>query len=62
MSVKVIGQSDDSKKVTCRNCGAVLRYWPVDVQERVVRDYTGVSERECHIVCPKCSKRVYVDA
>lgn len=59
MAVEVIGK-DDSKyrKVTCDNCGSILRYLPNDVQNKSVYSF-GESEVVSYIVCPECERLVY---
>lgn len=61
MAVEIIGEDENLKrKVMCRNCGAVLEYLPVDTKSRHVSDYSGDSERECYVECPRCKRRVTV--
>lgn len=34
MAIKIIGQDDTlAKRVSCRNCGAINEYLPIDVRE-----------------------------
>lgn len=56
---EVIGQDDDKhKRATCRNCGAILKYWPREVKQRDGTDYGGGPSGEEWIDCPRCSKKV----
>lgn len=58
--VEVIGQCEKvAKKATCKNCGAILRYYEKDTR---VRRYTTMGERDSDIaiVCPQCKKDVVV--
>jgi len=57
MAVTVVGQAGGGKKVVCKKCGAVLKYWPVDV--KCVRGCDGVGSHKV-IKCPKCGGSVYV--
>ncbi len=60
MAVEKTGQ-DKSKqrKVTCKNCGAKLSYYPKDVKTQSV---TSMCESEVisWIVCPQCKAHVTV--
>lgn len=61
MAVEVIGEDEGVyKRISCRNCAAILRYVPADVKERHGRDYSGGSDGCEYIVCPKCSKQVVI--
>lgn len=59
MAVVVVGK--DPAQVltaTCRGCASILQYVRSDVQERIVRDYTGDAESFHFINCPCCNKEV----
>jgi hypothetical protein len=49
-----------SKECICRNCGATLRYVPVDIKEKKEYDYTGDCDLVNYIVCPNCATDVTV--
>lgn len=49
------------KKVTHKECGAVIGYFQKEVKKgHVHEDYGGGSEQMYYIVCPNCSEKVYV--
>jgi hypothetical protein len=49
------------KKVTHRECGAVIGYYQNEVQDGgVYEDYGGGRELWYYIVCPNCGKKVEV--
>lgn len=57
--VRVIGTDDRLRReTTCRNCAARLEYYPRDVQERMVSDYGGGSDRYQYILCAGCGREV----
>ena len=58
--VEVIGKSDKSKTVTCRNCGSILGYWPIDrleTRSQITSDALFITR---HIICPTCQWKVLV--
>ena len=56
---EIIGQDDDkAKRATCRNCGAILKYWPREVKKREGRDYSGGPDGVEWIDCPQCGEKV----
>ena len=58
MAIKIVGVDDKMvRQVTCRNCGTVLEYLPVDVEKITVMDYTGCADTEFFITCPQCKGR-----
>lgn len=60
MAVKVVGFDEKAKKqITCKNCGSVLEYLPIDVKYRSVRhfDETDIIKS---VDCPKCMKEVKI--
>lgn len=48
------------KEVICKNCGAVLQYVPMDVQQKVTVDYTGGKDTYHYIECPPCKNEISV--
>ena len=48
------------KRVTCRNCASIVEYTPADTKLVKVTDYTGSSDMECHLTCPKCGDTINV--
>ena len=55
--VEVIGQSDlPSKQVTCKNCGAVLKYFKKDLICRRFSDYRGDKDTYYYVKCPQCKE------
>ena len=61
MTVEVIGEAPEVlKEAKCRGCGALLRYGTKDVHERMVTDYSGSSDLEEWIDCPRCTSRVII--
>jgi ribosomal protein S27E len=61
MSIRKVGQDEAvTKRVTCRKCGSILEYLPVDVQHGTSTDYTGVSDTYSYIKCSECNNTVYV--
>ena len=58
--IKVVGQANEvAKRVTCRNCGAILEYTPHDLQEQLTKDITGSADIVFYLKCPQCGYRVY---
>ena len=60
MAVEKVGQDESkAKRATCANCGAVLKYYPKDVE---VKSYSCMGESDTYsfIVCPECKKQVAV--
>ena len=58
--IKVVGQDDSvARRVTCRNCGAILEYTPHDLQERQTRDISGSVDITLYVKCPRCGNHVY---
>jgi DNA-directed RNA polymerase subunit RPC12/RpoP len=58
--VKVVGQdSAVSKRITCKNCGAINEYLPADVRELYRgRDISGCGEGRDGFNCGQCGKEV----
>lgn len=58
--VKVVGIDESAiKRVTCKNCAALLEYTPSEVQTKSVSDYSGSSDIVAFLRCPKCDAEVY---
>lgn len=59
MAVEKVGQSDESKRrVTCKNCGAVLEFLPKDVQYMSLSCMGESAGGYDYIVCPDCESQV----
>lgn len=59
--VKIVGEDPTQiKRVTCKNCAAILEYILSEVKSRTSRDYTGCVDTDHFITCPKCNKEVVV--
>ena len=60
--VEVIGQDPGAgKRITHRNCGAIIRYFPKDL--RILysgTDYGGGPDGAEGFTCPQCGKDVIV--
>jgi len=49
------------QQVTHRECGAVIGYFPNEVQDGgIYEDYGGNSERLFYIICPNCGHKLTV--
>lgn len=58
--IKVVGQDGSvAKRVTCRNCGAILEYTPHDLKEQQTKDITGSADIVFYLKCPQCGYYVY---
>lgn len=61
MTVEVIGKDQSVQKTcTCRKCGSILKYYPVDVKQGTSYDYTGDRDYYKYISCPSCGNQVHV--
>jgi DNA-directed RNA polymerase subunit RPC12/RpoP len=63
MPIKIINKEPDKKLVkqcTCRNCGALLEYMPVDTFTKIHTDYTGDTDTYTYITCPNCNYQIIV--
>jgi DNA-directed RNA polymerase subunit RPC12/RpoP len=61
MGIEIVGENEEAKrKASCRKCGAVLLYLPIDVQQKDYRDYSGVSDTSYWIDCPRCRNKIVV--
>lgn len=60
MVIKVIGQDQSLvKKITCRHCGAINEYLPIDVRNLYSgRDYSGGSDGRDGFNCGQCNKEI----
>jgi len=59
--VKVVGEDPAQiKRITCRNCAAILEYTQSEVDSKIVRDYGGGTDTYHFITCPKCHNEVIV--
>lgn len=60
MAVEVIGQDESVyRQVTCKNCSAILRYVPADVNHSTAH-CMGEVEVVSSVKCPKCEASVPV--
>lgn len=60
MAIEKVGDDEKAKrKITCKNCGSILRYLPRDIQSRQVTHQSDI-DTEYHIVCPECKALVDV--
>lgn len=57
---KVIGRAKPLK-VTHKHCGSIIEYYPIDIEKKYVDDARCGGETYYWVVCPKCSKHVYVE-
>lgn len=61
MSVKKVGQDKTVKKrVTCKNCSAILEYLPKDVSSRELHSFGEWDGTFYYIICPDCKQEVKV--
>ena len=59
MGINIVGKDPSVvKRVTCRNCGSILEYTPVDEKKDYSSDYTGGRDTYSYISCPCCGKQV----
>lgn len=61
--VKVVSDKPvRTKKVVCSKCGYELEYTGEDVQSHTSTDYSGCSDTDYYITCPRssCNERVFV--
>lgn len=62
MAIEVVGFDEGAKKrVTCKNCGSILEYLPVDVESQSVRHFDE-TDIIYLIKCPTCKEDVKVEA
>lgn len=64
MAIKVIGQDQSlAKQATCRHCGAVNEYLPIDVRElHRGKDIDGGSSVTKGFNCGQCQKEVVTES
>lgn len=63
MAVKVIRKGKlkpKPKQIGCKNCGAVLEYYPVDVKSVHGTDYGGGPDGCEWVDCPQCGKQAII--
>ena len=62
--IKVVGQdASTAERVTCRHCGAINEYHPIDVREfHRGRDYGGGSDGSDGFNCGQCQKEIVTKA
>lgn len=59
--IKIVGTDHKvAKQATCRHCGSILEYMPVDIKTRTSVDYSGSKDIVKYITCPSCSENVIV--
>lgn len=59
MAIEVLGQDPDAlKEVSCRGCGARLRYGTKDIKTGTRTYYDGSSDAVDYIICPECNSEV----
>jgi ribosomal protein S27E len=55
-----IGQDESvARQVTCRQCGAILKYYPREIEVKTY-SYMGESEQSSFIKCVECKTEVTV--
>jgi hypothetical protein len=47
-------------RVTHKDCGALIEFYPNEIKSFVHYDYGGGSDMVYYIVCPNCGKNVEV--
>lgn len=62
MAIEILSKNHPSvAKITiCSNCGAELKYFPVDIRKHKSTDYTGSTDIDNVIDCPVCNNMIYV--
>lgn len=56
--VEIVGDDPQIKKrVTCRECGAILEYTPIETISAKHTDYSGSTETWHYVECPRCSNK-----
>jgi hypothetical protein len=62
MAVEVIGQDESKRRqATCGACGAVLAFYPEDVQSQALCSVAEYDGTIYYVVCPACKAHVCVD-
>lgn len=60
MAIEIVGEDPSRKlKATCRNCGAILEFLPIDVKHETVYSF-GESSVISSVKCPRCKCSVPV--
>jgi DNA-directed RNA polymerase subunit RPC12/RpoP len=58
---EVIGEDPTAgKEISCRGCGARVRYYQKDMVWRTSYDYDGSSDRYSIVKCPRCEHEIHV--
>lgn len=63
MAIKVLNDEPDPsvlKQVICGKCGVKLEYAPIDVKYKTYSDYSGGSDTDYYLPCPKCKTNISV--
>ncbi len=47
-------------RTTCRNCASIIEYTPSETREVKTTDYTGCTDIEDRLTCPKCGDDITV--
>jgi len=48
-----------AKRITCRDCGALIEYFPNEVESRVENEpYGGGTDMYHYLTCPNCGKQM----
>lgn len=56
---KVVDQDKSiAKRCTCKQCGAVVEYYPIEVSKYSGRDISGGPDGRTWIECPACHKDI----
>lgn len=59
MTIEVVGRDPDAlKEISCRGCGARLRYGTKDIKEGLRTYYDGSSDAVYWVDCPECGTQV----
>lgn len=61
MAIEILGRDESvAKIISCKHCGAKLKYFPIDVIRDYTSDYTGDRDYYNCIICPACKNQVIV--
>lgn len=59
--VEIVGVDPAQKhRITCTGCASILEYTKSEVKEYHGTDYSGGSDGQEWIDCPKCGKKVII--
>lgn len=59
--VEIVGVDPAQKhRITCKGCASILEYTKSEVKQCNGRDYSGGSDGQEWIDCPKCGKKVII--